>query len=101
MAAIESLRKNAGLVNRAKASEADSIKGGELTKSNPAVKSGFLNKSKTEKTTPFYKRWYDKTIGPKSMLWVVGPIAKNYIIFVGISLFIHYKGDLLALPPPV
>ena len=101
VAAIESLRKNAGLVNRAKASEADSIKGGELTKSNPAVKSGFLNKSKTEKTTPFYKRWYDKTIGPKSMLWVVGPIAKNYIIFVGISLFIHYKGDLLALPPPV
>ena len=35
------------------------------------------------------------------MLWVVGPVAKNYVIFLGVGLFIHWKGDLLALPPPV
>lgn len=106
VAAIESLRKNAGLVNRAKTAEAgsssESSSSGVLTKpSTPAVKSGFLNKSAKPKEIPFYKRWYDKTIGPTSMLWVVGPIAKNYVIFAGISLFIHWKGDLLSLPPPV
>ena len=106
-AAIESLRKNAGVVNRAKAAEASgspSKGNGIVSKSGPAVKSGFLNKSKVggeEKPPPFWKRWYEKTIGPRSMLWVVGPIAKNYVIFIGLSLFIHYKGDLLALPPPV
>jgi hypothetical protein len=35
------------------------------------------------------------------MLWVVGPVAMNYVLFAGASLFLHYKGDLLALPPPV
>ncbi len=103
VAAIESLRKNAGLVNRAKAAEASSSIPESPTKKSPAVQSGFLNKSKptAEASPPFWKRWYEKTIGPKAMLWTVGPIAKNYVIFVGISLFIHFKGDLLALPAPV
>jgi len=101
VAAIESLRKNAVIVNRAKATEAP--KTTSAGNKNPVVKSGFLNKSKAsdEKPPPFWKRWYNKTIGPNSMLWVVGPVAKNYVIFVGVSFFIHYKGDLLALPPPV
>lgn len=101
VAAIESLRKTAGFVSRAKAAEAPSNSSGGDKR--PAIKSGFLNKSKAseEKPPPFWKRWYGKTIGVNSMLWVVGPVAKNYILFVGVSLFIHYKGDLLALPPPV
>ena len=98
-AAIEKLRQSAAAVNRAKIAESDEVKG----KGGNVVKSGFLNKSKPAeaKPVPFWKRWYEKTIGPKSMLWVVGPIAKNYIIFIGCSVFFHYKGDLLALPPPV
>lgn len=107
VAAIEALRRSAAIVNRARAAEAASA----LTEKpkegggGPAVRSGFLNKpSKAEEKAaapPFWKRWYEKTIGPKSMLWIVGPIAKNYVVFAGVSLFIHYKGDLLALPPPV
>eukprot|EP00573_Skeletonema_grethae_P010584 CAMPEP_0201705138 /NCGR_PEP_ID=MMETSP0578-20130828/44941_1 /ASSEMBLY_ACC=CAM_ASM_000663 /TAXON_ID=267565 /ORGANISM="Skeletonema grethea, Strain CCMP 1804" /LENGTH=319 /DNA_ID=CAMNT_0048193313 /DNA_START=80 /DNA_END=1039 /DNA_ORIENTATION=- len=98
-AAIEKLRQSAAAVNRAKIAESDEVKG----KGGNVVKAGFLNKSKPAeaKPVPFWKRWYEKTIGPKSMLWVVGPIAKNYIIFIGCSVFFHYKGDLLALPPPV
>lgn len=101
VAAIDSLRRSAVVANRAKAAEAPTGGGGK----SPAVKSGFLNKSKApeevEKPPPFWKRWYGKTIGPQSMMWVVGPIAKNYVLFVGVSLFIHFKGDLLALPPVV
>ncbi len=98
-AAIEKLRQSAAAVNRAKMAEAVEGKG----KEGNVVKAGFLNKSKPAeaKPVPFWKRWYEKTIGPKSMLWVVGPIAKNYVIFIGCSVFFHYKGDLLALPPPV
>jgi len=97
-AAIEKLRQSAAAVNRVKMAESDEGKG----KGGNVVKAGFLNKSKPEaKAKPFWKRWYEKTIGPQSMLWVVGPIAKNYIIFIGCSVFFHYKGDLLALPPPV
>lgn len=109
VAAIESLRKSAGMANRARGST-DGVStsgGGDNGKSSPAVKSGFLNKSKggQEKSTvaviPFWKRWYGNILGPQSMLWVLGPVTKNYIIFAGVSLFFHYRGDLLALPPPV
>jgi hypothetical protein len=107
VAAIESLRKSAGIVSRARAAE-EEAEGIVVKKGGPAVKSGFLNRSKANddsKSLPssptFMKRWYDKTIGPKSMLWVIGPIATNYVLFVGVTLFLHYKGDLLALPPPV
>lgn len=108
VAAIESLRKSAGIVSRARAAE-EEAEGIIVKKGGPAVKSGFLNRSKAggedSKSLPssptFMKRWYDKTVGPKSMLWVIGPIATNYVLFVGVTLFLHYKGDLLALPPPV
>jgi hypothetical protein len=99
-AAIDSLRKNASAVNRAKIEEGSS----GADRKSAAVKSGFLNKPKASGKVappPFWQRWYEKTIGPKSMLWVVGPIAKNYVIFFAVSAFFHYKGDLLALPPPV
>lgn len=100
VAAIESLRKHATAVSRARAA----AEAGTVTASDKdrAVKAGFLNKAKIATVPPpFWKRWYEKTIGPKSMLWIVGPIAKNYIMFIGVSVLIHYKGDLLALPPPV
>ena len=98
-AAIEKLRQSAAAVNRAKVAEPSEGKGS----GGSAVKAGFLNKSKPDAkvAAPFWKRWYEKTIGPQSMLWVVGPIAKNYIIFIGCSVFFHYKGDFFALPPPV
>jgi hypothetical protein len=98
-AAIEKLRQSAAAVNRAKVAESSEGKGS----GGSAVKAGFLNKSKPDAkvAAPFWKRWYEKTIGPQSMLWVVGPIAKNYIIFIGCSVFFHYKGDFFALPPPV
>ena len=94
-AAIESLRASATAVNRAKMADTDDRK-------NTVVKSGFLNKSKAATTPPpFWRRWYEKTIGANSMVWVVGPIAKNYVVFFAVSAFLHYKGELLALPPPV
>lgn len=112
VAAIESLRKNAAMVNRAKAAEATAAGGpgkegggGGAVGKRPAVKPGFLNKTnaaeKEEATPPLWKRWYEKTMGPNAMLWVVGPIAKNYLIFAGVSMFVHWKGDLLSLPAPV
>ena len=107
VAAIESLRKSAGIVSRARAAE-EEAEGIIVKKGGPAVKSGFLNRSKAgedskslSSSPTFMKRWYDKTVGPQSMLWVIGPIATNYVLFVGVTLFLHYKGDLLALPPPV
>ena len=103
-AAIESLRKSAAAVNRSKAAQESASDNNEKS---AAVKSGFLNKSKASGSVgkdvppPLWKRWYEKTIGPQSMLWVIGPVAKNYVIFFAVSAFLHYKGDLLALPPPV
>lgn len=97
-AAIEKLRRSAAAVNRAKTAESDDGKG----KGGNLVKAGFLNKSRPDtKAVPVWKRWYEKTIGPQSFLWIFGPIAKNYVIFIGCSVFFHLKGDLLALPPPV
>eukprot|EP00569_Conticribra_weissflogii_P007489 CAMPEP_0171345150 /NCGR_PEP_ID=MMETSP0878-20121228/20911_1 /TAXON_ID=67004 /ORGANISM="Thalassiosira weissflogii, Strain CCMP1336" /LENGTH=424 /DNA_ID=CAMNT_0011848495 /DNA_START=111 /DNA_END=1385 /DNA_ORIENTATION=+ len=107
-AAIEKLRQSASAVNRAKAaSDSKEGKDGKAeAKKSQVVKAGFLNKplggeGKSAAQTPFWKKWYEKTIGPSSLLWVLGPVAKNYVVFLGISLFFHYKGDLLALPPPV
>ncbi|KAL3792062.1 hypothetical protein HJC23_011227 [Cyclotella cryptica] len=103
-AAIEALRKSAAAVNRARAEQGMTS---DNVEKSTAVKSGFLKKSKAsgsgEKNTPppLLKRVYEKTFGPQSMLWVVGPIAKNYVVFFAVSVFFHFKGDLLALPPPV
>ena len=113
VAAIESLRRSAGVVNRARVEAEEAAGGGGGGKrgggaGGQAVKSGFLNKSKpppgdrsTPPPPPFWKRWYDRTLGPRSVLWVAGPIAFNYVLFGAASLFLHFKGDLLALPPPV
>jgi hypothetical protein len=65
----------------------------------PAMQSGFLNKPK--KQVHFLVQWYNKHLGPTSIVRAVLPIAKNYIIFFGAVGFFHFKGQMLALPPPV
>lgn len=68
----------------------------------PAVKPGFLNKSSKakKKVNPFFA-FYQKNFGPTSMLRkAIIPIAKNYVIFFGACIFMHFRGQELALPPP-
>mmetsp|Transcript_17692 Transcript_17692/g.51491 ORF Transcript_17692/g.51491 Transcript_17692/m.51491 type:complete len:545 (-) Transcript_17692:147-1781(-) len=99
-AAIEKLRKSAAEVSRA--AKASPAKASDASKSSPeeAVKSGFLNK-KTKKKDNFLKQLYNKTIGPNSLLRAIFPVAKNYVIFFGAAALMHFKGQELALPPPV
>lgn len=79
--------------------------GGTLVKpgSSPAVRSGFLNKKGTAAAPepPRWKVWYDKHLGPESLLRMIFPIARNYLVFAASVALMHYKGQLLALPPPV
>jgi len=100
--AIDRLRKAAAAMNQAKATAATSST--MVTKSD-AVKSGFLNrstKSSLAKKEPMVLvRWYRKVLGPQSLLRVVFPLAKNYLLFFGGVFVMHYQGYQLALPPPV
>lgn len=100
-AAIDKLRKSAAEVSRAtKASPSKAADAKSGSSPNKAVKAGFLNK-KAKKEDGFLKRMYNKTIGPSSMLRIIFPIAKNYVIFFGAAVLMHFKGQELALPPPV
>jgi hypothetical protein len=70
----------------------------------PAVQRGFLNnKPAIKKKEPSkYYQWFEKNLGPKSILvGLILPTAKNYIIFFGVAALFHFKGQELALPPPV
>jgi len=67
---------------------------------SPAVKAGFLNKAKQEPGPSRLQIWterFNRYLGPESFLRKV----KNYFIFVGVVGFFHFKGHVLALPPPV
>jgi len=100
--AIEKLRSCAAALNRIKSSTTKLSDGAskDTTSKTPAVKSGFLNKK--EKKQPFIlARWYEKTIGPDSLLRQLFPIFKNYILFFGAVALMHFQGQQLALPPPV
>lgn len=94
--AVDKLRKAAALLNRSKPTE--EVKGGNGVKT---VKSGFLNKKSSKKSSTFLVRWYEKTVGPHSTIRKIFPIAKNYIIFFGTVTLMHFQGQQLALPPPV
>lgn len=97
-AAIERLRKGAAALNRLKSDE----EGDDESEKPTAVKSGFLNKKTGIKKEPmFLVRWYDKTIGPNSFVRKTFPVAKNYLIFFGAVILMHFQGQQLALPPPV
>ncbi len=98
--ALENLRKSSMALTRAGGES--SSKGSNTTLAKPSVKPGFLNKKQKEPTR--VEKLYERTIGPNSLLrkgfgFVV--VTRNYFIFFGaISLF-HFKGQMLALPPPV
>lgn len=99
-AALEQLRKCAVDVSRSTNSYKE-----ELIVSEPAVKSGFLNKkimrNKKETEPNILRKWYEKTIGPNSVFRSLFPIMKNYCIFFGVVVLMHYKGDFLEFPSPV
>jgi hypothetical protein len=71
--------------------------------STVAVKPGFLNKGAAGKKKEPSKlmQFYEKNLGPQSMLQAILPVAKNYLIFFGAIILFHFKGQELALPPPV
>lgn len=71
--------------------------------STAAVKSGFLNKGTAAKKNEPSKwmQFYEKNLGPQSLLRTIFPVAKNYLIFFGAVILFHFKGQELALPPPV
>jgi len=105
--AIENLRKAVTL--KPSASNAVTTSTGTTTAAasksknpKPAVKPGFLNKSSKakKKVNPIFA-FYQKNFGPTSMLRkAIIPIAKNYVIFFGACIFMHFRGQELALPPP-
>lgn len=97
--AVEKLRKIAISARRAQMAAAASS--GTSENKKPAVKPGFLDKKPNKKEPMFLVRWYEKTIGPKSLLRQVYPIAKNYVLFFAGIFLMHYQGHQLALPPPV
>ena len=49
----------------------------------------------------FLLRLYQRTIGPNSIARILFPLAKNYIIFFGAVTLMHFRGQELALPPPI
>lgn len=100
--ALENLRKLSMAMTRAGDSptKAAASAGGTLTK--PSVKPGFLNKKKKEPTR--LEQIYERTFGPNSILrksLAIALISRNYLIFFGAVGFMHFKGQLLSLPPPV
>jgi hypothetical protein len=97
--AVEKLRKIAISARRAQMAAAASS--GTSENKKPAVKPGFLDKKPKKKEPMFLVRWYEKTIGPNSLLRQVYPIAKNYVLFFAGVFLMHYQGHQLALPPPV
>lgn len=99
--AVDKLRKIGVAVRRAKIAAAASSQLATTDNKKPAVKPGFLNKQPKKKEPMFYVRWYEKTLGPNSLFRKVYPIAKNYVLFFGGVLLMHFQGHQLALPPPV
>lgn len=67
----------------------------------PAIKAGFLNKKAKKDEESKLLQFYNKWLGPKSLGRVIFPIAKNYVIFFGAIIMMHFKGQELSLPAPV
>jgi len=106
--AIERLRKSAAAVSRGSSTLSKEEEGEEVdvgTGPSRAVQPGFLNKKKRPRskgaTSNVFVNWYNRILGPQSVLALVFPIAKNYCLFFGAVAFVHWKGDLLALPAPI
>jgi len=103
--AINRLRKAAEVINRVKQSTSETASTAMVTRTEGAVKAGFLNKasklSAIKKDPSKLVKWYRRVLGPQSLLRVAFPVAKNYLLFVGGLIMMHYQGYQLALPPPV
>lgn len=98
--ALEKLRKASIQAARDQSGASDP----SSSSSSPAVKAGFLNSKPKKEEASTLKKLYEKTIGPNSLLRQGAMIAfafKDYIIFFGAVGLMHFKGQLLALPPPV
>jgi hypothetical protein len=103
-AALEKMREAAMAARRQELSASGSSEESTtVVKKESAVKAGFLNKKAPKKVMepPYWRTLYDRYLGPNSVARRIFPIAKNYIIFAGVCTFFHFKGQLLALPPPV
>jgi hypothetical protein len=97
-AAVEELRQVALAASR------QQMQQGGVVQKPPAVSSGFLNSRSPEKPKGVLSKmtqWYNRTLGPDSLLRRTFPIAKNYLIFFGAVGLFHFRGQHLALPPPV
>jgi len=108
-AAVEELRQVALAASRQQLTTSSSS-GNEPPTKKPAIQAGFLNRSsnKADKAAreadTMWSRlqaWYERTLGPESLVRRVAPVAKNYVIFFGVVTFFHFQGQQLALPPPV
>lgn len=105
--AIERLRKSAAAVSRGSTSskEEDGEEADLGAAPSRAVQPGFLNKKRRPRSkgasSNVFVDWYNRILGPQSALALAFPIAKNYCLFFGFVAFVHWKGDLLALPPPI
>ena len=100
--ALEHLRNISMTLTRAGAGESGSSPSGRGIVAKPSVKPGFLNKKQKEATK--LQKLYNHTIGPNSLLRKgvgLAIVARNYLIFFGAVTLFHFKGQMLALPPPV
>ena len=93
--AVETMRESALIVSRHAPPSKPKNK-------SAAVQGGFLNKGKKQKQ-PESKlmELYNKYLGPASFARHTFPVAKNYVIFFGVATFLHFKGQLFAVPAPV
>eukprot|EP00536_Pseudo-nitzschia_multiseries_P009228 jgi/Psemu1/325552/estExt_fgenesh1_pg.C_2530005 len=80
------------------------------TLAKPSVKPGFLNKGgapEKEEEKGFVsvvKQWYQRVTSPDSIVMksaIMAIVTKDFWIFFGAVGMMHYRGNLLALPPPV
>jgi hypothetical protein len=99
--ALEKLRKMSMQMTTTSRGAPDSSPS-NTTMVKPSMKPGFLNKKKKEPTR--MQKLYERTVGPNSLLrrgLGLAFFGKDYLIFFGAITFFHFKGQMLALPPPV
>jgi len=103
--AMDKLRKCAVTVSRTRASALRNAAKTDASPASQTVKPGFLNKKQKSKggggVLNMLTRWYEVTVGPQSFARRVFPVVKNYGLFFGVVVLMHYKGQELALPAPV
>jgi hypothetical protein len=99
-AAVERLRQAA--VTRSRRSAAAQVTQ-RPSAARPAVKPGFLQKSRAEKSPshPVIQWYNDKLAGTVQKSIQFGWMAKNYVLFGVFCVWAHYQGQAIGLPAPV